>query len=295
MEFNQVGELSGENIKTISERSGKEFIWNTIYAIIECPRKGMDPELEAIAEAVAAIDQHESGWKYPSGSKNREYLVGVCKDLEGPRFLDRIKEAKLLDPLCDPSVKAITPPSPFGPSPKSSRTSETTTNLKFRRWKTIAGLHINLLGLNTAEEDLLNYIEKTIVERRGHGVADPAASSALMIPLLPEKLAKKGKRCGKSSYEKARARLTRLGIIAFMGYGPQGRKLFSPAWDQRLTDSPEAIFIEAARRAKSGEDSAEYWRTNEDRSANDPLHTPNAQLIVRIELTALGEAKLQRT
>ena len=142
-------------------------------------------------------------------------------------------------------------------------------------WRRLADQYLHGLGLSTAHEDILNVLQRVVVDGKGWGLKDPMRGRRFAVRLDPSRIAKKGLKCGQSTLERALRYLVRIGIVAYVGLDGKGRKLYTAAWDPRFTDAPNAVFETAAYSVAMGMGTAGYWRENGERLTYDPVRVPN--------------------
>ena len=167
-------------------------------------------------------------------------------------------------------------------------------------WKRTAEPYLPDMRLTPAAEDILNYLDRAIVRRRGSSRWASSGSSRMSMPLRPASLRDAAIRareahctsrlimvcpkkcpagCPKLNvrglsvrcYQRELPRLVRLGLLLTIDHDARNEKWYAPAWDPRLSEDPENVFRSAAARARAGMDTEAWWREHAPEFGEDPV------------------------
>lgn len=224
---------------------------------------------------IARLDADPRRLADPAARRVRDDLETICRSHD-PKYWENYLAHKRTEWIDTPATSLESARCVSG-SPASCKLSVTA------KWKALAAPHDHVLGLSVAETDVLNLLERIVVEGRGWGLDDPKKGRHISIPLIPARMSKRGKKASVSAIEKCIPGLCRIGLIACVGYGEKHRKLWTPIWDPRICDSPHAVFERAARLAEAGARNASYWRPVSGHPAIDPVHHVNKEVVAAIE------------
>ncbi|MBE0567979.1 MAG: hypothetical protein IH621_18640 [Krumholzibacteria bacterium] len=268
-------------INAIEQATGTAGLYARIQHLLQRPNDCHEDAMQEIAVALVALEDAEPTWDFPEATpaEATRILDDFGRYYEGEVFWARTDYERNLSFLDDAPVGAV-PVRAAATKPDNTGTPG---------WKSYATSYLPRIRLNAAEEDILNYLDRTIVRRRGHGLRDAQRDRRMDTPLISARLAKNGAKCGVSTLNRARTRLLRLRLIARVGDRVVGRRLlrsYAPAWDPRLCDDPEGAFAAAAVIAQRGQDTVTYWQSDDKRKANDPVHIVDERLACKIEVYA---------
>jgi len=130
-------------------------------------------------------------------------------------------------------------------------TGRQNAQMEFPRWQSFHAPYEAGLRLHEAEREILSMVQRVVIRGGGWGPFDCYRGTRRGVKVDAEKLANKGS-WSKKTYERARARLVRLGLLEILDR--DGRHfVYGPAWwEPSWRVDADGVFAEAARRAVQG-------------------------------------------
>ncbi len=130
-------------------------------------------------------------------------------------------------------------------------------------WRIVAisaGFPIN--SLRTAEVEILDLIDRVVIQGKGWGLKDELRGLYEDIPLSPAKLSWHGNKKSPRTYQRSIRRLDQLGLIINRGIGSDQLRSYSPAWwTSDFNDHARQVWQQAAAIFNSPGSSGYICRT----------------------------------
>ncbi len=274
----------------LADMAGTPESANAVLRMMEDPTVDHVHDAEIGIELLVSLDADPEACKGTDIAREREALEGLCRS-NHPSYWDFYQQCKWCVVLVGRDEQPLLVNGSQGsvgvPDQKEVGKGIETN------WRRLAAAYAPDVVFNTAESEVLNVIQRAAVNGRGWGLMDPVKGLHLWIYLMPERIARNGKKPRLHAVKKAIPGLIRLGLLAFVGIGEQGWKRFAASWNPIFCTEPADVFKRAAQRDADGARQAKYWRMNDERMAKDPVFVKNQ--VIHDAIQTYGKARIAKS